>query len=47
MFAPVESSGSLLDFDSIVLGAGINGSWTSYHLAKRGQKTLLLEQVKT
>ncbi|KAJ6361195.1 hypothetical protein OIU78_001770 [Salix suchowensis] len=31
-------------FDAIVVGAGIMGSSTAYQLAKRGQKTLLLEQ---
>lgn len=33
-------------YDVIVIGAGIEGSATAYHLAKRGQKTLLLEQVE-
>ena len=32
-------------FDYIVVGAGINGSWTAYHLSKRGFKVLLLDQV--
>ena len=31
--------------DVIVVGAGINGSWTALHLAKQGYKTILLEQV--
>lgn len=31
-------------FDCIVIGAGVQGSFTAYSLAKRGQKTLLLEQ---
>ncbi|XP_063811978.1 peroxisomal sarcosine oxidase isoform X1 [Pseudophryne corroboree] len=31
-------------FDCIVIGAGIQGSFTAYHLAKNQQKTLLLEQ---
>ena len=33
-------------YDYIVIGAGINGSWSALHLAKRGHKVLLLEQVK-
>ena len=33
------------EFDYIVIGAGVNGSWTAYHLSKRGFKVLLLEQV--
>jgi len=32
-------------FDVIVVGAGIEGSATAYHLAKQGHSTLLLEQV--
>ncbi|XP_046891742.1 peroxisomal sarcosine oxidase [Hypomesus transpacificus] len=31
-------------YDCIVIGAGIQGSFTSYHLAKKNKKTLLLEQ---
>lgn len=31
-------------YDTIVVGAGIEGSAAAYHLAKRGRKTLLLEQ---
>ncbi|XP_061460748.1 peroxisomal sarcosine oxidase [Rhineura floridana] len=31
-------------YDAIVVGAGIQGTFAAYHLAKRGQKTLLLEQ---
>ncbi len=33
------------EFDYIVVGAGINGSWSALHLAKQGFKTLLLDQV--
>ncbi|MGH0183535.1 UNVERIFIED_CONTAM: hypothetical protein FKN15_012352 [Acipenser sinensis] len=32
------------NFDCIVLGAGIQGSCTAYHLAKNKKKTLLVEQ---
>ncbi|KAK6473243.1 peroxisomal sarcosine oxidase-like isoform X1 [Huso huso] len=32
------------NFDCIVLGAGIQGSYTAYHLAKKKKKTLLVEQ---
>ena len=33
-------------FDSIVVGAGIEGSATAYQFAKKGYNTLLLEQVR-
>ena len=33
------------EFDYIVVGAGINGSWTGYHLAKLNKKVLVIEQV--
>lgn len=32
------------DYDCIVIGAGVQGSFTAYSLAKRGKRTLLLEQ---
>lgn len=32
-------------YDVIVVGAGVEGSSTAYHLAKSGKRTLLLEQV--
>ena len=34
-----------LDFDVVVVGAGIEGSATAYCLAKDNYKTLLLDQV--
>ncbi|GKF21014.1 probable sarcosine oxidase, partial [Tanacetum coccineum] len=34
----------LPQFDLIIIGAGAMGSSTAYHAAKRGLKTLLLEQ---
>lgn len=33
------------EYDCIVIGAGVQGSFTAYHLSKRNKKTLLLEQV--
>jgi len=33
-------------WDTIVVGAGIEGSSAAYNLAQRGRKTLLLEQVR-
>jgi len=30
--------------DVVVVGAGINGSWTALHLAKQGYKVILIEQ---
>ena len=35
------------DFEHIVVGAGINGLWTAYHLASRGARVLILEKVPT
>lgn len=35
-----------LDFDTIVVGAGIVGSASAYKIAKTGRRTLLLEQVQ-
>ncbi|KAK0135827.1 Peroxisomal sarcosine oxidase [Merluccius polli] len=32
------------DYDCIVIGAGVQGSFSAYELAKRGRRTLLLEQ---
>jgi sarcosine oxidase len=31
------------DFDVVVLGAGVFGAWTAWHLAKRKQRVLLIE----
>ena len=33
-----------MNYDAIVIGAGAMGSAAAYHLARSGQKTLLLEQ---
>lgn len=33
------------DYDCIVIGAGVQGSFTAYQLAKKNKTTLLLEQV--
>src|ERR1700739_3631239 len=30
-------------FDVVVIGAGVFGAWTAWHLAKRKQRVLLLE----
>ncbi len=34
-----------MDYDVIVVGAGVEGSSTAYHLASHSKRTLLLEQV--
>lgn len=31
-------------FDVVVIGAGVLGSWTAWHLARRGQKVALLDE---
>ena len=36
-----------VEYDVIVVGAGVMGCATAYSLAKQGKKTLLLEQVRT
>ena len=41
-----EIQKSLIMYDFVVIGAGINGSWTALHLAKRNTNVLLLEQVR-
>src|SRR5882724_808136 len=33
-----------MSYDAIVIGAGISGAATAYHLGKAGAKTLLLER---
>jgi len=30
-------------FDVAVIGAGVFGAWTAWHLAKRGQRVVLLD----
>lgn len=32
-------------YDCVVIGAGVQGSFTAYELAKRRKRTVLLEQV--
>src|SRR5215467_10092404 len=34
----------MLDYDAIVVGGGVMGCASAYHLAKRGWRVLLLEQ---
>jgi sarcosine oxidase len=36
-------SGKARTYDSVVVGAGVFGSWTAWHLRKAGQKVLLLD----
>jgi glycine/D-amino acid oxidase-like deaminating enzyme len=31
-------------YDAIIIGSGIIGSWTAYHLSKSGKNVLVLEQ---
>lgn len=38
---------SAKEYDCVVIGAGVHGSFTAYELAKRNHKTLLLEQVQS
>ena len=33
-----------MEFDYAVIGAGINGTWTAYHLSRRGFRTALIER---
>lgn len=33
-------------YDCVVVGAGVQGSFTAYELAKGGRRTVLLEQVR-
>ncbi|KAL3118563.1 hypothetical protein niasHT_005778 [Heterodera trifolii] len=40
----MDKNRSKLDFDTIVIGAGIVGSGCAYKIAKTGRRTLLLEQ---
>lgn len=38
---------SAKEYECIVIGAGVHGSFTAYELAKKNKKTLLLEQVQS
>ncbi len=40
-----DQTKELDNWDCVVVGAGVVGSFTAYHLAKHGLKILLLEQV--
>ena len=33
-------------YDVAVIGAGIVGSWTAYHLTRAGRKVVLIDQVR-
>jgi len=44
-FVSPASNHVKMDFEYIVVGAGINGAWTGYHLAKLNKKVLVIEQV--
>ena len=39
-----RAEGQAMSYDAIVIGAGISGAATAYHLRKAGAKTLLLER---
>jgi sarcosine oxidase len=41
--AEVKMSGKQASWDSIVVGAGVFGAWTAWHLRKAGQRVLLLD----
>ena len=32
-------------WDCVVVGAGVVGSWTAYHLTQAGYNTLMIDQV--
>ena len=36
----------VVDYDHIVVGAGVSGSCAAYQLARRGVSVLLLEKVR-
>jgi sarcosine oxidase len=38
-----KMSGKAKTFDSVVVGAGVFGAWTAWHLRKAGQRVLLLD----
>jgi glycine/D-amino acid oxidase-like deaminating enzyme len=41
--AEVKKMGSTKPWDSVVVGAGVFGAWTAWHLRKAGQRVLLLD----
>ncbi|XP_009996090.1 PREDICTED: peroxisomal sarcosine oxidase [Chaetura pelagica] len=44
---PAPSQPQRATYDAIVIGAGIQGSFAAYHLARRHKDTLLLEQLES
>src|SRR5688572_26021091 len=38
-------SGKSQTYDSVVIGAGVFGAWTAWHLRKAGQRVLLLDAL--
>src|SRR5688572_31553917 len=41
--APRRAGAAAKDWDTIVVGAGVFGAWTAWHLRQAGQRVLLLD----